>query len=155
MGLVFILEDDPLMAECMARVARRAGLRPQVFADALSAMAALETALPDLILLDILLTGPDGFTFLNELLSYTDTATIPVIIATSLDLAGQDLSHYDVVAVLQKEQMTPQFLQDLMQKCCKNYNTLSSAAIQPDTSLANTAEQSCLARAAVEPIHAK
>ena len=44
-----------------------------------------------MIFLDILLTGPDGFTFLNELISYSDTAKIPIVIVSSLDFSGKDL----------------------------------------------------------------
>lgn len=78
-----------------------------IFYEGVTAMSAVETRLPDLILLDILLTGPDGFAFLNELASYSDTAKIPVIIISSLDFSGQDLSHYGVIRILDKNTMTP------------------------------------------------
>ena len=119
---IFIIEDDPLMAECIARATRSIApaasstLTPATppaspniltFPDALSATAALSDAIPDLIILDILLNGPDGFTFLNELISYPDTARIPVIIITSLNLAERDLSYYGVRAILNKDTMTP------------------------------------------------
>ena len=63
--------------------------------------------MPDLVFLDILLDGPDGFTFLNEMVSYVDTARVPVVIVTSLDLKGRDLAEYGVVGVLQKDGMIP------------------------------------------------
>lgn len=112
---IFILEDDPIMAECLARAAKQAlpggavGIR--TFGDAITATAELAEHLPDLIILDILLSGPDGFTFLNELISYQDTAAIPVIVVSSLDLAGEQLADYGVVATLCKDFMTPQALQ--------------------------------------------
>lgn len=83
----------------------------QIFPDAISAMTEIEQKLPDLILLDILLGGPDGFTLLNELGSYADTAKIPIIIATSLNLSLRDLSYYNVTAVLNKATMTPALIQ--------------------------------------------
>ena len=58
--------------------------------------------------MDILLTGPDGFTFLNELVSYTDTAKIPVVVVSSLDFSKHDLSVYGVVGILDKVTMLPQ-----------------------------------------------
>ena len=61
----------------------------------------------ELIFLDILLDGPDGFTFLNELISYDDTVKIPIVIVSSLDFKKQDLSVYGVVGVLDKEKMIP------------------------------------------------
>ncbi len=105
---VFIIEDEPIMAECLERsVCRAARAEVQAFPNAIFAMAALNEHLPDLILLDVLLDGPDGFTFLNELISYPDTARIPIIIVSSLDLARRDLSGYGVVATLHKDTMTP------------------------------------------------
>ncbi len=60
-----------------------------------------------IFMLDSLLDGPDGFTFLNELISYSDTAEIPIIIVSSLDLSKRDLSGYGVKATLCKDTMTP------------------------------------------------
>lgn len=109
--LIFIIEDDWVMADCLAQVLSAQGnYRVQTFSNALSAMAALNEELPNLIVLDVLLGGPDGFTFLNELISYQDTARIPVVIASSLDFKHQELGHYGVVEVLNKETMTPQSL---------------------------------------------
>ena len=71
-------------------------------------MTALEEGVPDLIFLDILLDGPDGFTFLNELMSYQDTQKIPIIIITSLDIKEEKLRDYGVVRVMKKDQMTPE-----------------------------------------------
>lgn len=106
---IFVIEDDQLMAECLCRAYPAA--QYQIFHDAISAMAAFDTTLPNLILLDVLLNGPDGFTFLNELASYTDTACIPIIVVTSLNLSASELSPYGVQAVLSKETMTPAALQ--------------------------------------------
>ncbi len=77
-----------------------------------------ETAgeLPEMIFLDVLLNGPDGFTLLNELLSYEDTARIPVVVVSSLDLTRQDLSEYGVRAVLRKETMRPEEIRRLVRE---------------------------------------
>ncbi len=104
--MIFVIDDDEIMAECIAR-----GCQPhsaKIFHNAIEAMNALDQDFPDLIFLDILLDGPDGFTFLNELASYTDTANIPIVIVSSLDLSGHDLSSYGVVGILNKDNMTPQ-----------------------------------------------
>ena len=110
---IFIIEDDPLMAECVARAATHPLPHSHVktFSDAISATAAFARTLPSLIILDILLSGPDGFTFLNEIISYPDTAKIPVIVISSLNLSQTDLAHYGVRAVLNKDTMTPADIQ--------------------------------------------
>ena len=103
--MIFVIDDDELMAEC---VARAIGGEVQIFADAYKTMAAIaDGELPEMIFLDILLDGPDGFTFLNELVSYTDTAKIPVVIVSSLDFSDKDLSGYGVVGILDKAKMVP------------------------------------------------
>lgn len=113
MGLnIFIIEDDAIMADCFEVAIKNASPDSTIhkFSDALSAMNALDEFPPRLILLDILLKGPDGFTFLNELISYDDTAKIPIILISSLDLAAHDLAHYGVKKIFQKDTMTPRKL---------------------------------------------
>lgn len=103
--MIFVIDDDVVMAECIARACK---VPTKIFANAIEAMNALGGELPTLIFLDILLDGPDGFTFLNELSSYSDTSAIPVVIVSSLNFANQDLSDYGVVGFLNKDTMTPQ-----------------------------------------------
>ena len=123
MSRIFIIEDDKIMSECIARAVGKALPNDAendvsehniyTFTNAVEAMAALDNNLPDLIFLDILLSGPNGFSFLNELISYSDTMKIPVVIVTSLDLESRNLSHYGVVKILQKETMTPEMIMDM------------------------------------------
>lgn len=104
--MIFVIDDDEIMAECVARACD--GEEVMVFANAIEAMAKItDGVMPDLVFLDVLLDGPDGFTMLNEMVSYDDTARIPVVLITSLDLAGRDLSTYGVVGVLAKDKMRP------------------------------------------------
>ena len=110
------------MAGCIATAVQKAGASAQVFSDAISAMQHFNAYLPQLIFLDVLLTGPDGFTFLNELASYSDTAQIPVVIVSSLDFTGQDLSSYGVVGVLNKETMHPEDIMRYVKEYCKDAN---------------------------------
>lgn len=144
MARIMIVEDDEIMAECIAQAIEACevgtnapaqniqmgdldvtdfdvqprhekisttSIQPQHeiqhFTNAIAAMAALDEAAPDLIILDIVLDGPDGFSFLNELASYDDAARIPVLIMTSLEINRAGLEHYGVKRVLQKETMTP------------------------------------------------
>ena len=102
--MIFVIDDDDIMAECIAHATKKP---TQIFHNAIEAMAALEDGIPDLIFLDVLLDGPDGFTFLNELMSYQDTEKIPVVIVTSLDMKVENLEDYGVVAMIKKEEMTP------------------------------------------------
>lgn len=119
MPRIFIIEDEPTMADCIALAVRQLTLpdpktgdevqpTTEIFYDAIAPLDVLSDRLPDAILLDVMLTGPDGFSFLNELLSYSDTARIPVVLISTLDLSGRNLEHYGVVQYLDKAKMTPE-----------------------------------------------
>ena len=113
---VFVIDDDEIMAECLKRII---GEDADVFSNAIEAMQAISDGLtPDLIFLDVLLDGPDGFTFLNELASYVDTAKIPVVIVSSLDLSKKDLSQYGVVGFLNKDSMEPEDIRSYVRQYC-------------------------------------
>ena len=114
--MIFVIDDDEIMSECIANAASGA----MVFSNAIEAMnEIIKGNIPKLIFLDILLDGPDGFTFLNEMISYDDTAKIPVVIVTSLDLSDKDLSVYGVVKVLSKDDMTPKDIKALVKYYAK------------------------------------
>lgn len=104
--MIYVIDDDEIMRECIVRACK--GVETRAFSNAIEAMQVMGTdELPKLIFLDVLLDGPDGFTFLNELVSYSDTARIPVVIVSSLDFSGRDLTEYGVVGILDKAVMTP------------------------------------------------
>ena len=112
--MIFVIDDDKVMGECVARACRE---DVRLFTNAIEAMEILSDGMmPDLIFLDILLDGPDGFTFLNEMASYSDTAKIPVVVVTSLDLGEQDLSVYGVVGILSKETMRPEEVREYVEE---------------------------------------
>ena len=115
--MIFIIEDDKVMAECIARAC--ANYKVQIFSNAIEAMGMISSGeIPELIFLDIMLEGPDGFTFLNELVSYTDTAKIPIVVVSSLDFEGVDLSVYGVVGVLNKDTMVPEDIKRYASEYC-------------------------------------
>lgn len=112
--MIFVIDDDEIMAECIARNCEG---EVRVFSNAYEALDEISDGnLPDLIFLDVLLDGVDGFTLLNELVSYDDTALIPVVIVSSLDLSDKNLKDYGVVGVLDKGKMTPQNIKEYVRR---------------------------------------
>ena len=106
MALSYIIEDNEIMSNLFTR-SLKGVTETKIFHDAISAVSEISTDRPDLIFLDILLTGPNGFTFLNEIISYEDTGKIPIVIISSLDLKIEELKNYNVVKVLNKETLVP------------------------------------------------
>lgn len=104
---VLIVEDDKWLAEQYERVLRKADLEATISLHALAAIEAIDIVHPDVIILDVLLTGGTAFTLLHELQSYGDTGKIPVIICSNLasDLSLDDLKSYGVRRILDKSTM--------------------------------------------------
>lgn len=114
---IYIIDDDTIMAECIARAISALGkYNIRLFSDAISAMNSIDDEFPNLIFLDILLNGPNGFSLLNELVSYTDTVKIPIVLISSLDLQKADLSEYQILETFSKETMTPSQIQEVVRR---------------------------------------
>ena len=116
--MVYIIDDDREFAECIAKMILRTtkGVEIRIFSNAFEAINAMNKGLPELVFLDVLLDGPDGFTFLNEMSSYEDTEKIPIVIMSSLDLAGRNLASYGVVETLNKAEMIPEDIKRIVKK---------------------------------------
>ena len=129
---IFIIEDDPDFAEIYQKHLKRnfPEIPLQIFYNTIEANAAFselsEEELPSLIILDVLLTGPDGFTLLNELLSYPETSQIPVLLTSSLNLGQMSLQAYNIRAILNKETFTPADFVNQVQDILKSTNHSSA-----------------------------
>ena len=119
MALAYVIEDNEIMSELMARYLR--GITEvKTFNDVISAISNISNDKPDMIFLDVLLTGPDGFTFLNEIVSYEDTAKIPVVIVSSLDMKTETLKNYNVIKIIKKEEMVPDDIKKIAREILEN-----------------------------------
>jgi CheY-like chemotaxis protein len=115
---VLIVEDDEWLAEQHVRTLGEAGIRAESVPHALAAIDAIDTNLPDALVLDLLLAGPNAFTLLHELRSHGDLAAIPVILCTANAeaLAYEDITAYGVRQVLDKATMLPHDLAAAVKK---------------------------------------
>ena len=106
---ILIVEDDDWLAEQHGRMLQAAGYAVEFAVHALAAMDVIDSKHPDVIVLDLLLAGPNAFTLLHELQSHADLASIPVILCTnSADhIAEEDIAAYGVRQVLDKATMHP------------------------------------------------
>ena len=87
-GPVLVVEDDQPMAELLSRSLADAGWRTLLARDAAQALEYCKSSTPRLIVLDLLLPGPDGFAFLDQLRDVPGGSAIPVIVVTSQDLSS-------------------------------------------------------------------
>ena len=97
---IWCVEDDASIRDIEVYTLQSTDFQAKGFADAASFRNALDTEMPDLIILDIMLPGEDGVELLKFLKENPDTSKIPVIMATakgmeydkihSLDLGADD-----------------------------------------------------------------
>ena len=66
-GSILVVDDEPTIAEVVARYLERAGYETRVAADGPSAVAAALGSRPDLVVLDIMLPGFDGLEVMRRI----------------------------------------------------------------------------------------
>lgn len=106
---VLIIEDDPWFAEQQTRTLESEGFVVRHVLDGIAGMDALDGLLPDVIVLDVFLPGPNALVLLHEMQSYSDLATVPIILCTSsaADIDPTVVAPYGVKELLDKTTMRP------------------------------------------------
>ncbi len=102
---VLVVEDDLPTQHAVQRILLSEGWEPRPAIDGVAALEQLHTEVPAVILLDLMMPGMDGFSFLAEKQLNPAWIGIPVIVLTARDLSPKDrekLRTAQVAAVLQK-----------------------------------------------------
>lgn len=98
-GIAMIVDDTPGNLALLSDTLSEAGYRVLVATDGLSALEQIAYLKPDIILLDIMMPGIDGFETCNRLKSSPATADIPVLFMTALSELDNLLRGFDEGAV--------------------------------------------------------
>ena len=80
---VLVVDDDPTVAEVVATYLRRTGHAVRLEADGPGAVAAARTRLPDLVVLDLMLPGYDGFEVFRRIRQLGPVSVIMLTARTS------------------------------------------------------------------------
>lgn len=80
---IYAIEDERDIRELISFNLSREGYRVREFASAEPALEALKAEKPDMILLDMMLPGIDGFETLRRIRMKSETAAIPVVMVTA------------------------------------------------------------------------
>ena len=81
--MIYIVEDDRNIQEIELFALKNSGYTAAGFETAKEFFKAMESKLPELILLDIMLSDEDGLSILRKLRARADTQKIPVILVTA------------------------------------------------------------------------
>ena len=82
---VLVVDDDPEMAGFLSWLLTKEGMAADTVHDGEAAIARVAVAPPDLVLLDVMLPGADGFAVCERLKSQPASAMIPVVLVTALE----------------------------------------------------------------------
>jgi AraC-like DNA-binding protein/anti-sigma regulatory factor (Ser/Thr protein kinase) len=103
---VLIVEDEPLMLDLHSRMVRSWLPQAQLLRanNGQAALNILQQTRPDLILLDLMMPGVNGFEVLNYIRSHDTTRDIPVVIITAQVLSDLEIERLSqgVTTILQK-----------------------------------------------------
>jgi DNA-binding response OmpR family regulator len=82
---IMVIDDTPENLNLMATILTNEGYRPVVFPDGDMAIKAAKSIKPDLILVDIMMPGLDGFEVCNILKADKELSHIPVLFLSALN----------------------------------------------------------------------
>ncbi len=82
-GLVLVVEDEPTIADVVARYLRRAGYETDVVGDGAAALAVVGSRRPDLIVLDVMLPGVNGLEVMRRLRADEGTSRVAILLLTA------------------------------------------------------------------------
>jgi signal transduction histidine kinase/DNA-binding response OmpR family regulator/CHASE3 domain sensor protein len=101
---VLVVDDDVHTRQLFSAVLGAEGYQVRTARDGLEAFAAIESELPDLLILDLMMPVMDGGTFLATLRRNPRYASIPVVVVTALDADSEAVKRLDgaAQAVVQK-----------------------------------------------------
>ena len=87
---VLVIEDDDATSHMMTKMLEKEGYRVKRAADGRIALESVAEALPQLILLDLMMPNMDGFEFVTELRKREEWRSIPVVVVTAKNISAED-----------------------------------------------------------------
>lgn len=85
MALVLIVDDSPTEQHVMANALQQHGYETVVASDGAEAITVAKARHPDVILMDVVMPGMNGFQATRQLSKNPSTASIPVVMVTTKD----------------------------------------------------------------------
>lgn len=98
-GAILIVDDTPITLEVLSEYLEEAGFKLTMALNGESALEKVQQSKPDIILLDVMMPGLDGFETCRRLKSRADTKDIPVIFMTALSQTSDKLKAFEAGAV--------------------------------------------------------
>jgi CheY-like chemotaxis protein len=104
---VLVVEDDEQLRQLYRTALTMSGYQVREARSGFEALRMLDSSPVDIVVLDLMLPGVDGFMVRDELASSPGTRSIPIVIVTG---ASGDLEYLDVPCLLRKPITAEQLL---------------------------------------------
>jgi CheY-like chemotaxis protein len=118
---ILIIEDDLWLADIYKHVLE-GNFKITIKHNAQAAIETLDDKKPAIILLDMMLPGGNGVAFLQELRSFEDTSSVPVLVITGTRLTSKHkkpLQDFGPIKIMDKSELTPDKLKENINELIK------------------------------------
>lgn len=92
---VLLIENDPLTLAAMAKVLHSKGYRALRASSGETGLEIAQRDQPDLIVLDLMMPGMNGFEVADRLKGETTVVNVPILVLTAMDLSAADRSRLE------------------------------------------------------------
>ena len=114
MGNKILLIDDDLEISAVIKDSLvGAGYQVEIWESGLNAMKTILACKPDLLLLDVMLPGIDGYTLAMQITEHEATKDLPIIVPSGLEPSGAMFRRFSQVKAFMTKPFTPE---DLLEK---------------------------------------
>lgn len=83
--VVLVVDDDDMIRELTRNTLEQAGFSVEEAPDGETGLVAFQDVRPDIVLLDVIMSGKDGFSVCEEIRGMKGGDTVPILIVTGLD----------------------------------------------------------------------
>ncbi|MGE5223771.1 MAG: response regulator [Omnitrophica WOR_2 bacterium] len=92
---ILIVDDDPNTVEFLSLILAKQGYQMVVAREGMQALSMAHSEKPDLIILDVMMPGLDGYEVARSLRRHPDTAVIPILMFTAKTQIEDKLAGYE------------------------------------------------------------
>ncbi|HVT05537.1 MAG TPA: response regulator [Thermoanaerobaculia bacterium] len=130
---LLIVDDDPAVHEMLDEELQQHGYIVERSMTAEDGLRRMQESSPDLVILDLMLPGMSGFEFADRLMERSDTARIPIIVLTAMELTSVERARLQTRArgFVQKGASAKTRLIEAIQKLESRHNPAATAREGP------------------------
>jgi two-component system response regulator MprA len=99
---ILVVDDEAAIREVIAETLELEGYRVEKAADGIAALVVVKAARPDAIVLDLMMPGMDGWSFLKQCRKEDLCSRVPVMVISAYRKLGEATSDLQVQACLEK-----------------------------------------------------